>query len=146
MENNSAARDSLAALDADRAALAARTRMPTWYHALVGLTAAALVLFGVLPDGWTTILMPVALVAWIGLMLYPPRRSGIATSSWSAPVILLALALLVVLVLAIALVNVIVVKTSWWWLAVPAVIAFGGGWLLSVSSARLVRRELTRER
>lgn len=146
MESNNTAHESLAALDADRAALADRTRMPTWYHALVGLTAAALVLLGVLPDDWTSFAMPVVLIAWVALMLYPPRRSGIATSSWSAPVILLALAFLVGMILVIVLVNVIAVEASSWWLIVPALLAFGGGWLLSVTSERMTRREVSRER
>ena len=146
METPSSARETLAALDADRAALAVRTRMPTWYHALVGVTAAALVLLGVLPEGWTSNLMPVVLLAWIGLMLYPPRRSGIGTSSWSLPVLLLALAFLIGLILVIVLVNVIALETSLWWLVVPALIAFGAGWLLSVTSERMSRREVTRGR
>lgn len=146
MESNNSARESLAALDADRATLAGRTRMPTWYHALVGLSAAALVLVGLVPDGWSDLAVPLVLVVWVGLMFYPPRRSGIATKSWSAPMILLALAVLVVLLVAIMLVNVISVEASGWWLVVPALLAFGAGWLLSVTSERLVRRELARER
>ena len=146
MESNTSARETLAALDADRAALAERTRMPAWYHALVGVTAAALALLGVAPDTWTSNLMPVVLLAWIGLMLYPPRRSGIGTSSWSLPVLLLALGFLIALILVIVLVNVIAVETSLWWLIVPALLAFGAGWLLSVTSERTVRREVTRER
>ena len=70
MESNNFARDSLAALDADRAALVDRTRMPTWYHALVGVTAAALVLLGLVPDGWPNLAMSVVLAVWVGLMLY----------------------------------------------------------------------------
>lgn len=147
MERNTAAHEPLAALEADRTRMADRARMPIWYHALVGVTATALVLGGLLPDDWSTWAMPVILVTWVALMLYPPRRSGIAMSSWSAPTILLALALLVVLLLAIVLVNVISVQERpWGWLIVPALVAFGAGWLLSVSSERLVRRELTRER
>ncbi|MDO5502831.1 MAG: hypothetical protein Q4G67_06610 [Actinomycetia bacterium] len=146
MESNHTAHTSLSALDADRAALADRTRMPTWYHALVGVTAAALVLLGILPEGWTNIAMPVVLLAWVALMLYPPRRSGIATRSWSAPVILLALAFLLAMVLVIVLVNVISIEASRWWLIVPALLAFGAGWLLSVTSERMTRREVSRER
>jgi hypothetical protein len=148
MENNNAAQESLAALDADRAALADRTRMPTWYHALVGVTSAALVLLGLVPSGrwYSSLAMPIVLMVWIGLMLYPPRRSGVATSSWSIPTLLMALVFLVVLLLVVVLVNVIAVEASSWWFALPAVIAFGAGWALSVASERLVRRELTRER
>lgn len=146
MASNHSAHDSLAALDADRAALADRTRMPTWYHALVGVTAAALVLLGFVPDGWSGFVMPVVLLAWVGLMLYPPRRSGVGTSSWSVPVLLLALAFLVVLIAVVVLANVISVEASAWWLVVPALLAFGAGWLLSLTSERMVRRELTRER
>lgn len=145
MESNNAARESLAALETDRAALADRTRMPTWYHALVGATAAALVLLG-LPDGWSGIAMPVVVGVWIGLMLYPPRRSGVTMSSWSAPMILLALIFLVVMIVVIVIAHVIAAELSAWWLIVPAVLAFGAGWWLSVASERLVRRELTRER
>lgn len=146
MENNQAAQESLAALDADRAALADRTRMPVWYHAIVGVTAAGLVFLGLVPDRWSGIAMPVVVTAWIVLMLYPPRRSGITMSSWSAPMILLALAALLVLIMIVVVVNVISVEASWWWLVVPAVLAFGAGWWLSVTSERLVRMELTRER
>ncbi|GAA3606659.1 hypothetical protein GCM10022199_08110 [Marihabitans asiaticum] len=146
MENNTEARDSLAALDADRAALADRTRMPTWYHALVGTTAAALVLMGLVPDDWSGFVMPVAVAIWVGLMLYPPRRSGVAMSSWSAPMILLALIFLLALIIVIVIANVIATQLSAWWLIVPAVLAFGAGWWLSVTSERLTRRELTRER
>lgn len=146
MESNSDVHDSLAALDSDRAALADRTRMPTWYHALVGVTAAALALLGLVPDGWSSLAMPFVVAAWIGLMLYPPRRSGVAMSSWSGPVVLLALAFLAVLIAIVVLVNLISVEAAAWWLVVPALLAFGAGWMLSVMSERLVRRELTRER
>lgn len=120
--------------------------MPTWYHALVGATAAALVLLGLVPDGWSGIAMPVVVGVWIGLMLYPPQRSGVAMRSWSAPMILLALIFLFLLIIVIVLANVIATELSAWWLIVPAVLAFGAGWWLSVASERLVRRELTRER
>lgn len=146
MESNNFARDSLAAIEADRAALADRTRMPTWYHALVGITSAALVLLGLVPDGWSNLAMPVVLAVWVGLMLYPPRRSGVAMSSWSVPVVLLAVVFLVVLIGVVVLANVIATEASAWWLIAPALLAFGAGWGLSVASEWLVQRELTRER
>ena len=136
------ARETLAAIDSDQDQMARRTVMPSWYHAAVAVCCAAFVGAVALPEDAQAAASPFVVVAWVLLMLYPTRRSGITPRTWDGDQIALAALLLVVLLVLISTANALMAWGSAWWVVVPTLLAAAFGWWMSLTSQRRLARRL----
>lgn len=136
------AQETLAAIDSDQDQMARRTVMPSWYHAAVAVCCAAFIGSAAVPDDTRAVAFPFVAVAWVLLMLYPARRSGVTPRTWDGEQIALAALLLVVLVLLIVAANALVAWGSVWWVVGPTLLAAAFGWWMSLTSQRRFARRL----
>lgn len=139
-----AARASLAFLDEDGARLAERVITPWWYHPILAVIVAGIVISQSLPGAWGAALLPLAIVGIPLLVLAYTKRSGVAITQPAGPRST-RLLLVLVSIMIMALGSTVVLRftdSSPWWAQIPAVIAAVATVLLGRHYDAVLRQEL----
>jgi len=151
MENDSAAasgitaseaRDALAHLDDDGGRLAERMVTPWWYHPILGLFVALIVIAPALGSALSFVALALGVIGPLLLGAVYRRRYGIWPTGSGAGIgiLLLVAAILVLSMLAGAFIG--YTDLPPWWAAVPAAVAFGATVLLGRRYDDALRGEL----
>ncbi|MGO3147690.1 MAG: hypothetical protein ACTIJ6_08425 [Leucobacter sp.] len=119
------AREVLAGLNADGARLAERIVTPPWYHPLIGLIVAVLVLSQALPGSYSLLLMVPPLVALPILAITYTQKYGVSLTRPTGPhskrFLYAMITVLVLTMIAAALIK--LNNVSLWWVCIPVVVA-----------------------
>ncbi|MDY0914506.1 hypothetical protein [Rathayibacter festucae] len=141
----SAAREALATLNADRQMLADRLRAPVWYYPLLGIAAALVIGSPGAEAPGQSILVTFGCIGLVFLSLAHRRITGMMVTRMAGPRSLafaVALSVVVVLLLGTSFALAAVGQSGWVWMTATA--AFAATWIGGGLYDRAYDRELRR--
>ena len=139
------AREILADLNTDGGRLAERIVTPAWYHPVLGLIVAVLVVSQALPGAYSLLLMVPTLIALPILAITYNQKYGFSltrpTGTRSKRLLYAMITILVLALIAAALIK--LNDVALWWVCIPAVVASTAVFVLGRRYDGALRKEVS---